>query len=334
MNKSIVVLACCLLFGIAACAENNSAQLALTSPTPDPIQAYVDANSSQGTAVAAIATAEYHAGQLTGTVVARNQSATQQAYVLTVTQQSIQIQGTERSWVATSTADAIHSATIASQTASAAVQQAIWTQRAIDVTATADAAAVQAYATQQYAEARSEELALERAQLMNGVAAVVPWAVLIAFFGMGFFIVLRWSRVRVIQRDPRGDAPLLINVVDGVAYDADRQPTAAGGLLRSDVTSLPKLTAENYIQTTTRDQIVDLKTRGLPGNTPRRPRSAGTNTITSSTWTGNSGDMPRVQVIDAQQAKPLLHDVLPAILRDAIDAEIISEEEPTKGDFS
>jgi hypothetical protein len=70
---------------------------------------------------------------------------------------------------------------------------------------------------------------------------------------------------------------------------------------------------------------VDLKTRGLPGNTPRRPRSAGTNTITSSTWTGNIGDAPRVQVIDAQQAKPLLRDVLPAVIRDAIEAEIISD---------
>jgi hypothetical protein len=318
MNKSIVVLACCLLFGIAACAENNSAQLALTSPTPDPIQAYVDANSSQGTAVAAIATADYFSSQLTSTVESRNQSATQQAL-------AIQVQSTERAWQATSTADAGRAATIASQTASAAVQQAIWTQRAIDITSTADIASVQAYATQQYANARAEELSLQRATWMNGVAAVTPWAALITFFAVGFLIALRWSRVRIIQRDPRGDAPLLINVVDGVAYDADRQPTGAGGLLRSDVTSLPKLTAENYIQTTTRDQIVDLKTRGLPGNTPRRPRSAGTNTITSSTWTGNIGDAPRVQVIDAQQAKPLLRDVLPAVIRDAIEAEIISD---------
>jgi hypothetical protein len=316
-----------LLMLISAC---STAQTPLNHPpSPDPIQAFVDANSSQATAVAAIATADYHAGQLTGTVVARNQSATQQAYVLTVTQQSIQIQGTERSWVATSTADAIHSATIASQTASAAVQQAIWTQRAIDVTATADAAAVQAYSTQQYAEARSEELALERAQLMNGVAAVVPWAVLIAFFAVGFLIALRWSRVRIIQRDQRGDAPLLINVVDGVAYDADRQPTGAGGLLRSDVNNLPKLTSGDYLQTTTRDQMVDLKTRGLPGAS-HRPRLSDPNAPKQSLPMIN-GEAPQVQLLDEKDALPLMHDVLPAILRDAIDAEIISDE-PMKGE--
>jgi hypothetical protein len=299
------------------------------SPAPDPIQAFVDANSSQATAVAAIATADYFGSQLTGTVEARNQSATQQVLAIQGTQLAIQVQSTERAWYATATSDAARATTIASQTASAAAQQAIWTQRAIDITSTADIASVQAYAAQQYADARTEELSLQRATWMNGVAAVTPWAALITFFSVGFLIALRWSRVRVIQRDPRGDAPLLLNVVDGVAYDADRQPTAAGGLLRGDVNNLPKLTSGDYLQTATRDQMVDLKTRGLHGAS-RRPRLSEPNSQKPALPAIN-GEVPQVQLLDAKQAHPLLHDVIPVLLRDAIDAEIISEE-PTKGD--
>jgi hypothetical protein len=109
-----------------------------------------------------------------------------------------------------------------------------------------------------------------------------------------------------------------------VAYDADRQPTGAGGLLRSDINNLPKLTSGDYLQTTTRDQMVDLKTRGLPG-TPRRLRAANSNVPIQQTLPEFNGETPQVQVIDAQQAKPLLHDVLPAVMRDAIEAEIISD---------
>jgi hypothetical protein len=299
------------------------------SPTPDPIQAFVDANSSQATAVAAIATADYFGSQLTGTVEARHQAATQQVLAIQGTQLAVQVQSTERAWQATTTSDSARATTIASQTASAAAQQAIWTQRAIDITSTADIASVQAFATQQYADSRAEELSLQRATWMNGVAAVTPWAALITFFAVGFLIALRWTRVRIIQRDPRGDAPLLLNVVDGVAYDADRQPTAAGGLLRNDVNNLPKLTSGDYLQTTTRDQMVDLKTRGLPG-TPRRPRLSEPNSQKPALPTLN-GEAPQVQLLDEKDALPLMHDVLPAILRDAVDAEIISEE-PLKGE--
>ena len=119
---------------LSGCAHASGISLIRT---PDPIQAYVDANSSQGTAVAAIATADYFSNQLTATVESRNQTATQQVLDLQSTQQAIQIQSTERAWNVTSTADSIQSTTVAAGTASAAAQQAIWTQRAVGITATA-----------------------------------------------------------------------------------------------------------------------------------------------------------------------------------------------------
>jgi hypothetical protein len=228
--------------------------------TPDPIQAYVDANASKGTAVAAVATADYFSMQLTAIIESRNQIGTQAAM-------HSQSQATERAWNATSTANAV----IATGTASAVAQQAIWTQRAMDITATANSAAVQAFATEQHAHARSNELSIQRKEMMNSVAAIVPWSA-----GVGAFVVLvivsfRWSRVRIIQCDPREDSPLLLNVVDGVVYDFDRHPTSTGGLQWQDIKLLPKFSASDHTQTTERDQMLDLATRGFSNAARRRP---------------------------------------------------------------
>jgi uncharacterized lipoprotein YajG len=121
-------------FLLTACAA-TPAQVIYPTHTPDAIQVFVDANSSQGTAVAAIATADYFSNQLTATVEARNQIGTQQAM-------QIQSQATERAWNATVTADSIQSTSAASGTASAVAQHAAWTQRAMNITATADSASV------------------------------------------------------------------------------------------------------------------------------------------------------------------------------------------------
>jgi len=321
MNKFVVLLTGWLAFGLVACADIPATPPVSYSPTPDPIQAFVDANSSKGTAIAAIATADYFGSQLTSTVEARNQSATQQVLAIQGTQLAIQVQSTERAWQATTTSDSARATAIASQTASAAAQQAIWTQRAVDVTSTADAASVQAYATQQYADSRSEQLAIERAELVNKIAAFIPTVLVLSVFGVALLIALRWSRYRVIQRNARGDIPVLVNVVDGIAYDADRQPTSTGGLWRVDVNNLPKLTSGDYLQTTARDQMVDLKTRGMIGVSRRSEPNAQKNELPVI-----NGKPPQVQFLDEKDALPLMHDILPAILRDAIDAEIISEE--------
>jgi hypothetical protein len=309
------------VFLLTSCT--TPAPMAVYSRTPDPIQAYVDANSSQGTAVAAIATADYFSNQLTATVEAHNQTATQQVMDLQSTQQAIQIQSTERAWNATSTADSIQSTTVAASTASAAAQQAIWTQRAMDITATADVASVQAFATKQYSIARTEELSLERKELMNNVAAITPWAMLVITFVLLAIFFKRWTRVRIIQRDPRGDAPLLLDVIDGVAYDADRHPTSTAGLQREDIKLLPKFSASDHTQTTARDQMVDIATRGLPGTTQRKAISK---QINDEKLLGDRS-IPKIETIDINLARPLFKDVIPHIVQDSIDAEIISQEE-------
>jgi hypothetical protein len=276
----------------------------------------MDANASKGTAVAAVATADYFSNQLTATVETRNQIGTQQVM-------QSQAQATERSWNATSTANAV----IATGTASAVAQQAIWTQRAMDVTATANSAAVQAFATQQYSKARSDELSIRRKEMMNSVAAVVPWSIGIGTFVVMVIVSFRWSRVRIIQRDPRGDSPLLLNVVDGVAYDFDRHPTSTGGLQRQDIKLLPKFSASDHTQTTERDQMLDLATRGsLRENVARRrpaPQEPVRNLLPHAS--SSASPTPQIEVIDVAQAKPLFHDVIPHIVRDAIEAEIVSE---------
>jgi hypothetical protein len=264
--------------------------------------------------------------QLTATVETRNQIATQREFSLQATQQAANILATERAWNATSTADSVQAAVIATGTASAVAQQAIWTQRAMDITATANSASVQAYATQQYSKARSEELSIRRKEMMNSVAAVVPWSVGVGTLVIALLVFVRWSRVRIIQRDPRGDSPLLLNVVDGVAYDFDRHPTSTGGLQRQDIKLLPKFSASDHTQTTERDQMLDLATRGsLRENVARRrpaPQDPVRNLLPQAP---SSASAPQIEVIDVAQAKPLFHDVIPHIVRDAIEAEIVSE---------
>lgn len=105
-----------LFIFLSSCIPAQSTQLPIRNE--DHIQAFVNANSSQATAVAAIATADYFSSQLTGTAEAINQASTQQA-------QALQIQATERAWNATTTANSIQ----LTASASAAAQQAIWTQR-------------------------------------------------------------------------------------------------------------------------------------------------------------------------------------------------------------
>ena len=314
-------------FLLTACAA-TPAQVVYSTHTPDPIQPYVDASASRSTAVAAVATAEYFSMQLTATVETRNQIATQQEFSLQATQQAANILATERAWNATSTADSVQSAVIATGTASAVAQQAIWTQRAMDVTATANSASVQAFATQQYSKARSEELSIRRKEMMNTVAAIVPWSISVGTFVVMVVVSFRWSRVRIIQRDPRGDAPLLLNVVDGVAYDFDRHPTSTGGLQREDIKLLPQFSASDHTQTTARDQMLDLATRGLPGTYKRQ---ANNKQLKEENLSGDrllgDGAMPKIETIDANSARPLFKDVIPHIVQDSIDAEIISQEE-------
>ncbi len=122
LARLIVIL---MLF-LAACAPMSNTLPA--NSTPNPVQAYVDANTNQATAVAAIATAQFYTGQLTATVEASNLESTAQAQDMEATQQAVNIAGTQQTWSASATADSAQATTAASATSSAVAVQAAWTK--------------------------------------------------------------------------------------------------------------------------------------------------------------------------------------------------------------
>jgi len=180
------------------------------------------------------------------------------------TQQAIET-ATERAWTMTSwtaTAAVEQTATSASGTSTAQA----WTPTP-NFTATVEAAAASAQATALHGQAVSVELAVERERMMNKVQAVAPWIALLVVFVFGLVMAFRWSRVRPIQRDGRGDAPLL--VIDGAIYDADRNPLPVMKMEKGQP-QIPMLTPpELQGPTTARDQAIDLA-RGLPAGKARQ----------------------------------------------------------------
>lgn len=185
---------------------------------------------------------------------------------------------------------------------------------------------INAQATAMFGESVSVELAIEREKMMNKVQAVTPWAGLgIAFFAALVF-VFRWSKVRPIQRDARGDAPLL--VMDGKVYDADRNPLPVADF-SGKKPQIPLLTPlELQVPTTARDQMIDLATRGLQSQGSQRQKA-----IASKMAAQTSLPQPaQIKVIPPDQARPLLQDVLPGIVRDAIEADLINDEKGQNND--
>ena len=230
---------------------------------------------------------------------------------------------TERAWTMvgwTATASVEQTATAGSGTATQQARDAIATQRAADITATVDAAAASAQATALHGQAVSVELAVEREHMMNKVQAAAPWGALGVTFVFVLVVAFRWSKVRPIQRDARGDAPLLI--IEGKVYDADRNPYPLVDL-SGPTPSIPALTApEMQAATTARDQMIDLATRGGQGQATSQRK-----TIAQKMAAQNILPPPaQVRILQPEQARPLLGDVIPGIVRDAIETDLTSME--------
>jgi hypothetical protein len=68
--------------------------------------------------------------------------------------------------------------------------------------------------------------------------------------------------------------------------------------------------------------MVDVATRGLPGTTQRKAISKQLNDESVS----GDRSIPKIETIDPISARPLFKDVIPHIVQDSIDAEIISQE--------
>lgn len=290
----------------------------VTLPEPLPASTAIPDGSASNSAyqltlVNVHAQATLDAAQGTASAIQASKTGTAHA----PTQQAIET-ATERAWtmtIWTATAAVEQTATAGSGTATAQA----WTPTP-NFTATVEAAAASAQATALHGQAVSVELAVERERMMNKVQAVAPWAALGVAFVFVLVLAFRWSKVRPVQRDARGDAPLL--VIDGKVYDADRNPYPLVDL-SGKKPQIPALTSpELQSATTARDQMIDLATRGGQGQaTPQRKALA------QKMAAQNILPQPaQVRVLPPEQARPLLGDVLPGIVRDAIETDLTHQE--------
>jgi len=300
------LLAFALLTACGALPEAMPVPTPMATGTPDIYQLTLGNVQAQATLEAMKATSQAISANLTSTAYAPTQQAIETA--------------TERAWTVagwTVTAAVEQTATAGSGTATAQG----WTPTP-NFTATVESAAASSQATALHGQAVSVELAVERERMMNKVQAVAPWATLVVAFVFVLVLAFRWSKVRPVQRDARGDAPLL--VIDGKIYDADRNPYPLVDL-SGKKPQIPALTSpELQSATTARDQMIDLATRGIQQGHTSPQRKA----IAQKMATQNILPQPtQVRVIPPEQARPLLGDVIPGIVRDAIETDLNEQGE-------
>jgi len=254
-----------------------------------------------------------------------NAQSTLTAYSAAATAQAAQAQREQYTAQATATAQAqaAHAtATMQAAQATATVAAVEWAQQA---TATAvswesavqgTAVAQEAQATVQAATSAQAQLELRRQQMVAPVTAFGPWLLLGAAFAMilwgGYRLVIASEvRLRTVQRDARGDAPLLVLGKRGgvVVYDADKAFGPAT-VIEATVTQ-PQLTdADRQERVTERDQMVDLAHRGTGSS--HKPAALPVATADN----GLRSVRPLRNLTQAVKA-----GALPAPLAEAIDAE-------------
>ncbi len=218
--------------------------------------ATAQAQSAQATATAWQTTVEAAQAQATATAQAQAGQATA----------TVQAQATAQ---ARSEAQAAATATIEARLFEQAFQS---TAEARQVQAQATAQALQALATVQAAEARQFELAAEREERINAVKAWTPLALLLVGTGVLIYAIIQivitdTVRRRNIPRDARGDAPLVPFRAGPVAgfYNEDRAFGPVLVLNPDGTVAQPGFVDPEYQDRVTgRDQLIDLRHRGLP----------------------------------------------------------------------
>jgi hypothetical protein len=304
-----------LAFLLTACADSadlteqrTATPSASPSPsaTPDPVELIQKNIEMQGTLNALQASSYQMAANLTGTYMAPTWDV--------ITQQAA---GSATQISSTATAAFIATSASTAQTATAA----LWTPTP-DFPGTLTAAKVAAESTELHVQSVRDELALERDRLMNQASAIIPWAATVVVLVFSLALAWRWSQVRVIQRDLRGDAPLIIT--GATVYDADRNPgpvlDVSSGRPQAPILAPPEMQAA----TTSRDQLVDLATRGAAGMTPKPQRQAIAKKMIEQT--SLPAPTQSIQVLPPDQARPLLGDVIPGIARDAMQTTKLNAE--------
>lgn len=176
-------------------------------------------------------------------------------------------------------------ALIYQQTATAQDMQSAMTQTAIAWTPTPNATMTAVFvmaaaeATQMANNVERDKLELERQRDINDFKAKLPayaFVIVVLVLAIVLTFVSRRERYRPIPVDARGDPLSILDVVEGTATNVDRNPNYRGDLrdnlfkqwLRKKLDLpplLPEITARRQDETTQRDQLLDLGTRGLPG---------------------------------------------------------------------
>ncbi len=235
---------------------------------------------------------------------------------------------TKEAWSATATMNSdLTTATAATnETAeswSATVTQAAWFSQA-----TAETAGLQALQTAQAAQADMARMAAERQRTINQIQAAAPWVILAIV--VPFLIYLAWQfgsvetlRRRAIPRDSRGDAPILIlddhgrrNVIDPDLFFGAAVSIGRNGRPEAPTLAAPELQAP----VKTRDQAVDLVSRGLSGQPPQR------RSLPSLTPANPNQQMANVRMVGPDEVKDWLSDVLPRIQRQALQEGEIRDD--------
>jgi len=297
---------------LAACAAqppSGAVPLATPSQTPDPVLFHAGAESAN-------MTAQYYNSKMTATAEAQQSAATARAWDVQAMQAAADITSTARAWELTVAADmAISTATAAAQQTAQAMEIAM-TQDAASITATANYANARTYSTAMASEAQSAQNAVERDEMTNILQAFLPFVLLAVSAWVGFKLLYHRGRTIVVHRDPRGDAPLLGDLIEGVVFDPDRNFHPAGSYRSAK--ALPAPSAAQQAAVTERDQLLDLATRGsgapkgrasLPGQTPA-PASEENKTA--------------IKVLPPQDVQARLQDVIPTMMLDAVvDGEIV-----------
>jgi len=225
---------------------------------------------------------------------------------------------TQQVWSATATADSNRATATAAANATAVSWSSTATQSAWNNRATAEVASVQALQTAQAAQADMARMAAERQRTINKIQAAAPWVILAIAVPMVAYLAWIWGntealRRRAIPRDPRGDAPILILDDHGRRHviDPDLFFGAVVSIDRTGQPEAPLLAApELQSQLKARDQAVDLVSRGLPNQAPRR-RSLPALTQTQPT-------LANVKVVEPDEVKDWISDVLPRIQQKAL----------------
>lgn len=275
--------------------------------------ATMEAEAARAAMERANATAEAEAAAANATATAEANLIELARISATATAEALAVE--QAQWAAAATATAVAVARDEQHRAEIATATAV----AFQPTATAIA---QAIVLREMEIERAQRLAdseAKREKMLLPLVTYGPWVLLAVMAGVLVYALLRVIavaelRARAIQRDARGDAPLLV-LPHGrgvVVYDGDRAFGPAF-LAANERVSMPALVDEQQQATVTmRDQAVDLATRGLPKVEDHPGMSA--RQRTAARQLGLAGSPAQVRVVEAQTVRNWLQDVTPQAL--------------------